>query len=76
MKREAKSRSQWLENYHIYKVWDFKFQDLGKSGRGESKNQVALANYLYQEEKGVMPLGIVLAANNPSRLIREKTKML
>ena len=74
LNRQERSWNQWLEDHPDYEGWNFKFQDLGISGRGKHQTKGALANYLDQAERGVIPSGTVLVADSPSRLTREKPK--
>ena len=74
LNRQERSWNQWLEDHPDYEGWNFKFQDLGISGRGKHQTKGALANYLDQAERGVIPAGTVLVADSPSRLTREKPK--
>ena len=72
LSRQERAWIDWLANHPDYRPWDYQFRDLGISGRQKHQTKGALANYLEQAEKGLIPHGTVLVAEKPSRLTREK----
>ncbi len=72
LNRQERAWADWLANHPDHRAWDYQFRDLGISGRQKHQKKGALANYLEQAEKGIIPEGTVLVAEKPSRLTREK----
>ena len=74
IRRQLRAWEKWKEDHPHVTPWEQEFRDLGISGRGKHQTKGALANYLEQAERRLIPEGTVLVADSPSRLTREKPR--
>ena len=55
LSRQETAGVDGLANHPDYSPWDYQFRDLGISGRQKHQTKGALANYLEQAEKSLIP---------------------